>query len=99
MPVTFPEAVLGADVQVPTPDGGTVRLRVPAGTPSGRTLRVKGRGAQPHQPGKQPGDLLVTVQVAVPQRVDADARGRGRGLRGGDRRGGPARRPAGPQPG
>jgi molecular chaperone DnaJ len=74
VPVTFPEAVLGADVQVPTPDGGTVRLRVPAGTPSGRTLRVKGRGAQPHQPGKKPGDLLVTVQIAVPQRVDSDAR-------------------------
>jgi molecular chaperone DnaJ len=70
VPVTFPEAALGAQVEVPTPDGGTVRLRVPAGTPSGRTLRVKGRGVQ----GKQTGDLLVTVQVAVPQRVDGDAR-------------------------
>ena len=74
VPVTFPEAALGAQVEVPTPDGGTVRLRVPAGTPSGRTLRVKGRGARPQQTGKQPGDLLVTVQVAVPQRVDAAAR-------------------------
>ena len=74
VPVTFPEAALGAEVEVPTPDGGTVRLRVPAGTPSGRTLRVKGRGARPQQTGKQPGDLLVTVQVAVPQRVDAAAR-------------------------
>ena len=51
-------------------DGGTVRVRVPAGTPSGRTLRVKGRGRR--QNGKQPGDLLVTVQVAVPQRLDGD---------------------------
>jgi molecular chaperone DnaJ len=70
VPVTFPEAALGADVEVPTPDGGTVRVRVPAGTPGGRTLRVKGRGVQ----GRQTGDLLVTVQVAVPQRLDGDAR-------------------------
>jgi molecular chaperone DnaJ len=70
LPVTFPEAALGAEVEVPTPDGGTVRLRVPAGTPSGRTLRVKGRGVR----GRQTGDLLVTVQVAVPQRLDSDAR-------------------------
>jgi molecular chaperone DnaJ len=70
LPVTFPEAALGAEVEVPTPDGGTVRLRVPAGTPSGRTLRVKGRGVH----GRQSGDLLVTVHVAVPQRLDADAR-------------------------
>jgi molecular chaperone DnaJ len=70
VPVTFPEAVLGAEVEVPTPDGGVVRVRVPAGTPSGRTLRVKGRGVQ----GRQSGDLLVTVHVAVPQRLGADAR-------------------------
>jgi molecular chaperone DnaJ len=70
VPVSFPEAALGADIEVPTTDGSTVRVRVPAGTPSGRTLRVKGRGVQ----GKQPGDLLVTVQVAVPQRVDGEAR-------------------------
>jgi molecular chaperone DnaJ len=70
VPVTFPEAALGAEVEVPTPDGAGVRVRVPAGTPSGRTLRVKGRGVK----GRQTGDLLVTVQVAVPQRLDADAR-------------------------
>ena len=70
LPVTFAEAALGAEVEAPTPDGGTVRLRVPAGTPSGRTLRVKGRGVR----GRQTGDLLVTVQVAVPQRLDGDAR-------------------------
>jgi molecular chaperone DnaJ len=70
VPVTFPEAALGADIEVPTVDGATVRVRVPPGTPSGRTLRVKGRGVQ----AKQPGDLLVTVQVAVPQRVDGEAR-------------------------
>jgi molecular chaperone DnaJ len=70
VPVTFPEAALGAEIDVPTPDAGVVRVRVPPGTPSGRTLRVKGRGVQ----GRQTGDLLVTIQVAVPQRLDADAR-------------------------
>jgi molecular chaperone DnaJ len=70
VPVTFPEAALGAEVEVPTPDGAIVRLRVPPGTPSGRTLRVKGRGVR----GRQTGDLLVTVQVAVPQRLEGKAR-------------------------
>lgn len=72
LPVTFPEAALGAEVGCPTLDGTTVRLRVPAGTPSGRTLRVKGRGVTT---GKGTGDLLVTLQVVVPQRLDGDARG------------------------
>ncbi len=75
VPVTFPEAALGAKVEVPTlgPEGSssTVRVKVPAGTPSGRVLRVKGRGVQR---GRTSGDLLVTVQVAVPQRLDAEAR-------------------------
>ncbi len=71
VPVTFAEAALGAQVDVPTLDGGTVRVKVPAGTPSGRTLRVRGRGVETAQ-GK--GDLLVTVQVAVPQRLSDAAR-------------------------
>jgi molecular chaperone DnaJ len=71
VPVTFPEAVLGAQIEVPTLNGGTVRLKVPAGTPSGRTLRLKGRGVQA---AKRTGDLLVTVQVVVPQRVEGAAR-------------------------
>ncbi len=71
LPVTFPEAALGADVRVPTLDGGTVKLRIPAGTRSGRTLRVKGKGV----PGrKKTGDLLVTVEVAVPQKLSEDER-------------------------
>lgn len=70
LPVTFPEAALGADVDVPVLDGGTVRLKVPAGTPSGRTLRVRGRGVTTT---KGTGDLLVTVQIVVPQRLDDDA--------------------------
>jgi molecular chaperone DnaJ len=71
VPVTFPEAVQGADIQVPTPDGGRVRLRVPPGTPSGRTLRVRGRGAKTP---KGTGDLLVQVQVAVPRKLDGAAK-------------------------
>ena len=71
VPVTFPEATLGAQIEVPTLDGGTVRVKVPAGTPPGRTLRVKGRGVRG---AKRTGDLLVTLQVAVPKRVDGAAR-------------------------
>jgi molecular chaperone DnaJ len=71
VPVTFAEAALGAQVDVPTLDGEPVRVKVPAGTPTGRTLRVKGHGVRT---AKGTGDLLVTVQVAVPQRLDGAAR-------------------------
>jgi molecular chaperone DnaJ len=70
VPVTFPEAALGADIEVPTIDGDHVRVRVPAGTPSGRTLRVKGRGVKT---SKGAGDLLVTIDVAVPKNLNKDA--------------------------
>ena len=66
VPITFPEAALGADITVPTLEAGPVTLRVPAGTRSGRTFRVKGRGVA-H--GRSSGDLLVTVEVAVPARL------------------------------
>ncbi len=71
VPVTFAEAVFGAQIEVPTPDAATVKVKVPPGTPSGRTLRVKGRGIKT---SKRAGDLLVTIEVAVPQRVDGAAR-------------------------
>ncbi|MFS0717965.1 DnaJ C-terminal domain-containing protein [Arthrobacter sp. 1P04PC] len=70
VPVTFPEAALGADIEVPTLDGDKVRVRVPAGTPTGRTLRVKGRGVK-HS--KATGDLLVTIDVAVPKKLTKEA--------------------------
>jgi molecular chaperone DnaJ len=70
VPVTFPEAALGADIEVPTIDGEKVRVRVPAGTPSGRTLRVKGKGVKTP---KATGDLLVTIDVAVPKNLNKDA--------------------------
>lgn len=66
VPVTFAEAALGATIEVPTLGGGTVRLKVAPGTPSGRVLRVKGKGVASK---RGTGDLLATVHVAVPQRL------------------------------
>jgi molecular chaperone DnaJ len=66
LPVTFPEAALGATVSVPTLDGTPVRVKIAPGTPSGRVLRVKGRGVKR---GDKSGDLLAKVQVVVPQRL------------------------------
>jgi molecular chaperone DnaJ len=66
VPVTFAEAVLGATIEVPTLSGAPVKLKVAAGTPSGRVLRVKGRGVATT---KATGDLLAEVQVAVPNRI------------------------------
>ena len=65
LPVSYPEAALGANVKVPTLNG-PVTLKVPAGTPSGKTFRVKGKGA-PKRGGH--GDLLVTVNVDVPKKL------------------------------
>jgi molecular chaperone DnaJ len=72
VPVTFAEAALGAEVPVPLPRGGTVTLKIPGGTPSGRTLRVRGRGATRRDGTK--GDLLATVEVAVPRTLTTEAR-------------------------
>ena len=71
VPVTFTEAALGATIEVPTLGGDPVKLRVAPGTPSGRVLRVKGRGVHS---AKGPGDLLAEVQVAVPSHLDDAAR-------------------------
>ncbi|HEY9412454.1 MAG TPA: molecular chaperone DnaJ [Jiangellaceae bacterium] len=72
VPVTFPEATLGADIKVPTLGGVPVTLKLPPGTPNGRTFRVRGRGAT-RKDGTR-GDLLVTVEVAVPKVVDGQAK-------------------------
>jgi len=71
LPVSFAEAALGATISVPTLTGEPVKVRIGAGTPNGRVLRVKGRGiaAKDH-----PGDLLVKVSVAIPQRLSDKAR-------------------------
>ena len=71
VPVTFTEAALGADVVVPTLDG-RVTLRIPAGSDSGKTFRIKGKGV-PSTKGSQ-GDLLATIEVAVPDELDDDTR-------------------------
>jgi molecular chaperone DnaJ len=71
VPVTFVEAALGATVEVPTLGGEPVRLRVAAGTPSGRVLRVKGRGVST---AKGTGDLLASVHVAVPSHLSDAAK-------------------------
>jgi molecular chaperone DnaJ len=70
VPLSFPEAALGTTLRVPTLDGA-VSLKIPAGTPSGRTLRVRGKGVA--RKGRT-GDLLVTVEVAVPQHLSAPSR-------------------------
>ena len=70
VPVSFAELALGDTIAVPTLDS-PVRLKIPAGTPDGRTLRVRNRGI-PKRGGKA-GDLLVTVQVSVPRDLDAAA--------------------------
>jgi molecular chaperone DnaJ len=69
VPISYPEAALGTTLRVPTLDGA-VSLKVAPGTPSGRTLRVRGRGVASK---RRTGDLLVTVEVAVPQRLSPEA--------------------------
>ena len=70
LPVTFVEATLGADIKVPTLDGEEVTVRLAPGTPNGRTLRVKGRGIKK---GSVVGDLLATIDVQVPQKIEGAA--------------------------
>lgn len=72
VPVSFDELALGADIKVPTLGGAAVTLKVPAGTPNGRTFRVRGRGA-PKADGTK-GDLLATLEVHVPAVLDQSAR-------------------------
>ena len=71
LPVTFSEAALGANVKVPTLNG-PVTLKVPSGTPSGKTFRIRGKGAPKQRGGS--GDLLVTVNVDVPAKLSKHER-------------------------
>jgi len=69
VPVSFVEAALGAEIEAPKPGGGTVKLRLPAGTQDGKRFKVRGAGApQARGPG-EPGDLVVRVGVVVPKKL------------------------------
>lgn len=70
VPISYTEAALGTTVRVPTLDGA-VTVKVPAGTGSGQTFRIKGRGVPA---AKKSGDLMVTVEVAVPRELSEEAR-------------------------
>ena len=72
VPVTFAEASLGAEIKIPTLTGPSVKLKIPANTPNGRTLRVRGKGVR-RKDGTM-GDLLVTVQVQVPDQLSDAAK-------------------------
>jgi molecular chaperone DnaJ len=72
VPVSFDELALGAEIKIPTLGGTPVTLKIPAGTPNGRTFRVRGRGAGKKDGTK--GDLLATVHVQVPARLNDAAR-------------------------
>ena len=69
MPITFPQATLGAEVDAPTLDG-KVKIRIPAGTESGRVFRLRGHGVKDVRV-HQKGDLFVRVQIAVPKKLTA----------------------------
>lgn len=73
VPITFTEAALGTELTVPLPRGGARTIRIPAGTASGRTFRIRGQGA-PRQGGRGHGDLLVRVRVEVPGRLSSKQR-------------------------
>ncbi len=72
VPVTFAEAALGAEIKVPSLNGMPVNLRIPAGTPNGRTFRVRGKGVR--RQDSTMGDLLVTVNVQVPKTLEGEAK-------------------------
>ncbi|MFI6706223.1 molecular chaperone DnaJ [Nonomuraea sp. NPDC050478] len=72
VPVTFSEAALGAEIKVPTLKGLPVTLRIPSGTPNGRTFRIRGRGVTRKDGTK--GDLLASVEVMVPKTLDDKSR-------------------------
>ncbi|WP_062645033.1 molecular chaperone DnaJ [Streptomyces maremycinicus] len=72
VPVTFTEAALGGEIKVPTLGGPSLTLKLPPGTPNGRTMRARGKGAV-RKDGTR-GDLLVTVEVSVPKDLSGKAR-------------------------
>jgi len=86
LPISVWEAALGAEVEVPTPDGTTCRLKVPAGTQDGKTFRFRDLGAPNVKRKGMRGALFVTVRVKVPTRLSADERKAIEALRDADTR-------------
>ncbi len=70
VPVSFVEAALGAEIEAPRPGGGTVKLRLPAGTQDGKRFKVGGAGAPRAKGGGEPGNLVVRVRVVVPKKLN-----------------------------
>ncbi|MEK6838520.1 MAG: DnaJ C-terminal domain-containing protein, partial [Candidatus Thermoplasmatota archaeon] len=70
MPVTFSQAALGAEIEIPTLEGGT-KVRVPAGSQTRTLLRLRGKGVPDLETGRR-GDLLVRILVVTPQRLTAE---------------------------
>lgn len=71
LPVTLTEATLGAEVNIPTPDGQRVKLKIAEGTVDGKVYKIPGKGA-PKLKGKGNGDLKVRVRIAVPKNLSAE---------------------------
>jgi len=80
VPITFPEAALGAEIKVPTLGGAPVTVKVPPGTPNDRTFRLRGKGVARRDGSR--GDLLATVQVVVPDHIDDETKSALEKLRG-----------------
>ena len=73
VPVTFSEASMGSEIEIPTPDGQRVKVKVPAGSTDGKLLRLKSHGA-PRLKGTGSGDLLVRLRIAVPSKISKQER-------------------------
>jgi molecular chaperone DnaJ len=73
VPISFPEAALGAQIEVPTLEGGTTKLSIPEGTQPGTVLRVRHQGV-PHLGSRGRGDLHVVVRLSVPTRLSSEQR-------------------------
>jgi curved DNA-binding protein len=71
VPVTIAEAIAGGSITIPTPHGEHATVKIPPGTSSGQTLRLRGLGVK--RKGAEPGDLLVRILVKVPKRGEGDA--------------------------
>ncbi len=72
VPISIAEATLGSEIEVPMVTGGTFKLKVPAGTPSGKKFRVKNKGFM-NAKGKI-GDVVITVEIAIPQKLSKAAK-------------------------